>query len=201
MRRNGEKGEMGRNKTSIRFERFKNMKNKMQWFLMIATVVYLVPFLVFGSEVGNRFVAFSLEDPQAKKYFQSDMEGKVTLVVLQSRTTLQTAVDCKTELKSLVQNDQKVQIIAIMDLRKRPLIVPKSVLKKKISGQDPTSKEIPFLLDWDGAVTQALGGEDSKCKVLVVDPALKVVYKQEYKQAGIDSEIKQLLDKLSGGQK
>ena len=177
------------------------MKNKMQWFLMIATVVYLVPSIVFGSEAGNRFVDFSLEDPQAKKYSQSDMEGKITLVVLQSRTTLQTAVDCKTELKSFVQEHQKVQMIAIMDLRKRPPLVPKSVLKKKISGQDPTSKEIPFLLDWDGAVTQSLGGEDNKCKILVVDPVLKVVYKQEYKQAGIDSEIKPLLAKLSSGQK
>ena len=129
------------------------------------------------------------------------MEGKITLVVLQSRTTLQTAVDCKTQLKSLVQENQKVQMIAIMDLRKRPPLVPKSVLKKKISGQDPTSKEFPFLLDWDGAVTQSLGGEDNKCKILVVDPALKVVYKQEYKPAGIDSEIKPLLAELSSGQK
>ena len=168
---------------------------------MIATVVYFVPFLVFGSEAANRFVDFSLEDPQAKKYSQSDMEGKITLVVLQSRTTLETAVDCKTELKSLVQDNQKVQMIAIMDLRKRPPLVPKSVLKKKISGQDPTSKGIPFLLDWDGAVTQAVGGEDSKCKVLIVDPALNIVYRQEYKQAGIDSEIKPLLAELSGGQK
>ena len=188
---------MGRNKTSIRFERFRNMKNKTQWLLTVATVVYLVPFIVSGSEVVNRFVDFSLEDPQAKKYSQSDMEGKITLVVLQSRTTLQTAVDCKTELKSLAQENQKVQMIAIMDLRKRPPLVPKSVLKKKISGQDPTSKEIPFLLDWDGAVTKALGGEDNKCIVLVVDPALKVVYKQEYKQAVINSEIKPLLDELS----
>ncbi len=177
------------------------MKNKMRWFLMIATAVYLVPFIVFGSEAVNRFVDFSLEDPQEKKYSQTDMEGKVTLVVLQSRTTLQTAIDCKTQLKSLVQDNQKAQMIAIMDLRKRPPLVPKSVLKKKISGQDPTSKEIPFLLDWDGAVTKAIGGEDSKCMVLVVDPALKVVYKQEYKQAAIDSEIKPLLDELSGGQK
>ena len=195
------KGNWGKNKTSIRFERFKNMKNKVQWFLMIATAVYLVPFIVFGSEVVNRFVDFSLEDPHEKKYSQTDMEGKVTLVVLQSRTTLQTAVDCKTELKKLLQENQKVQMIAIMDLRKRPPFVPRSVLKKKISGQDPTSKEIPFLLDWDGAVTQTLGGEDNKCKILVVDPALKVVYKQEYKQAGIDSEIKPLLAELSGGQK
>ncbi|MDO8139997.1 MAG: redoxin domain-containing protein [Candidatus Brocadiales bacterium] len=177
------------------------MKNKIQWFLTAATVGYLVPFIVSGSEVGNRFVDFSLEDPQAKKYSQSDMEGKITLVVLQSRTTLQTAVDCKTELKSLAQENQKVQMIAIMDLRKRPPLVPKSVLKGKISGQDPTSKEIPFLLDWDGAVTRSLGGEDNKCKILVVDPALKVAYKQEYKQAAIDSEIKPLLDELSGGQK
>ena len=177
------------------------MKNKVQWFLMIATVVHLVPFVVSGSEVVNRFVDFSLEDPHEKKYSQSDMEGKITLVVLQSRTTLQTAVDCKTQLKSFVQDNQKVQMIAIMDLRKRPPFVPKSVLKKKISGQDPTSIEIPFLLDWDGAVTKVLGGEDNKCMVLVVDPALKVVYKQEYKQAAIDSEIKPLLDELSGGQK
>ena len=175
------------------------MKNKIQWFLMIATVVYLVPFIVSSSEVGNRFVYFSLEDPHEKKYSQTDMEGKITLVILQSRTTLQTAVDCKTQLKSFVQENQKVQMIAIMDLRKRPPLVPKSVLKKKISGQDPTAKEIPFLLDWDGAVTKPLGGEDSKCRILVVDPALKVVYKQEYKQAGIDSEIKPLIDKLSGG--
>ncbi len=192
---------MGRNKTSIRFERFRNMKNKMQWLFTLATVVYLVPFIVFGSEAANRFVDFSLEDPREKKYSQADMEGKITLVVLQSRTTLQTAVDCKTELKSFVQENQKVQIIAIMDLRKRPPLVPRSVLKKKISGQDPTSKEIPFLLDWDGAVTQALGGEDNKCKVLVVDPELKVIYKQEYKQAGIASEIKPLLNELSGGKK
>lgn len=60
---------------------------------------------------------------------------------------------------------------------------------------------VPFLLDWDGVVTKVLGGEDSKCMVLIVDPALKVVYKQEYKQAGIDSEIKPLLAELSGGQK
>ena len=42
---------------------------------------------------------------------------------------------------------------------------------------------------------------DSKCKILVVDPALNIVYKQEYKQTAIDSEIKPLLDKLSSGQK
>ena len=176
------------------------MKNKIQWLLAVSTVVYLVPFIVFGSEVANRFVVFNLEDPQAKKYSQTDMEGKITLVVLQSRTTLQTAIDCKAELKSLAQENQKVQMIAIMDLRKRPLLVPKSVLKKKISGQDPTSKEIPFLLDWDGAVTQALGGEDNKCKVLVVDPALKVVYKQEYKKSAIDREIKPLIAELSSKQ-
>ncbi len=177
------------------------MKNKMQWFLMIATVAYLVPFIVFGSEAANRFVDFSLEDPHEKKYSQTDMEGKITLVVLQSRTTLQTAVDCKTELKKLIQENQQVQMISIMDLRKRPSLIPKGVLKKKISGQDPTSKEFPFLLDWNGAVTQVLGGEDSKCKVLIVDPALNIVYKQEYKRAGIDSEIKPLLAELSGGQK
>jgi len=177
------------------------MKNKIHWLLVVTTIVYLVPFIVFGLEVVNRFVDFSLEDPQANKYSQSDMEGKITLVVLQSRTTLQTAIDCKTELKKLINENQKVQMISIMDLRKRPPLVPKSILKKKISGQDPTSKEIPFLLDWDGAVTKALGGEDSRCKVLVVDPMLNIVYKQEYKQTAIDSEIKPLLDKLSDGQK
>ncbi|MDE1767397.1 MAG: redoxin domain-containing protein [Thaumarchaeota archaeon] len=176
-------------------------KNKIQWLLTVIVVLPLVPFIVFGLEVGNRFVAFSLEDPQAKKYSQSDMEGKITLVVLQSRTTLQTAVDCKTELKKLTQENQKVQMISIMDLRKRPPLVPKSVLKAKISGQDPTSKEIPFLLDWDGAVAQALGGEDSKCKVLIVDPTLNIVYKQEFKKASIDSEMKPLLAELSSGEK
>src|SRR3990167_11488193 len=103
------KGNWGKNKTSLCFERFKNMKNKMQWLLMIATAAYLVPFLVFGSEAANRFVDFSLEDPHEKKYSQTDMEGKITLVVLQSRTTLQTAIDCKTQLKSLVQDIQKAQ--------------------------------------------------------------------------------------------
>ena len=179
-----------------------DLKNKWRWFFVIVIIVCLAnSYVVFGSEVSERFVDFSLEDPRETKYSQSYLKDKITLVVLQSRTTLQTAVDCKTELKSLVQDNQKVQMIAIMDLRKRPPLVPKSVLKKKISGQDPTSKEIPFLLDWDGAVTQALGGEDNKCKILVVDSALKVVYKQEYKQAGIDSEIKPLIDKLSSGQK
>jgi len=179
-----------------------DLKNKWRWFFVIVIIVCLAnSYVVFGSEVSERFVDFSLEDPRETKYSQSYLKDKITLVVLQSRTTLQTAVDCKTELKSLVQDNQKVQMIAIMDLRKRPPLVPKSVLKKKISGQDPTSKEIPFLLDWDGAVTQALGGEDNKCKILVVDSALKVVYKQEYKQAGIDSEIKPLLSELSSGQK
>ncbi len=178
------------------------MINKQRWgFIAVAIVYFLNSFLVFGAETGNRFVDFSLEDPQEKKYSQSYMEGKITLVVLQSRTTLQTAIDCKTQLKSLVHENQKVQMIAIMDLRKRPPIVPKSVLKKKISGQDPTSKKIPFLLDWDGAVTQMLGGEDSKCKILVVDRLLNIVSRHEYKQAAINSEIKPLLDKLSGGQK
>ena len=178
------------------------MINKQRWgFIAISILCLLNSFIASGAETGNRFVDFSLEDPQAKKYSQSDMEGKITLVVLQSRTTLQTAIDCKTELKSLTRENHKVQMIAIMDLRKRPSLVPKSVLKKKISGQDTTSKEIPFLLDWDGAVTQALGGEDNKCKVLVVDPALKVVYKQEYKQTAIASEIKPLLAELSSGQK
>jgi len=179
-----------------------DLKNKWRWFFVIVIIVCLAnSYVVFGSEVSERFVDFSLEDPRETKYSQSYLKDKITLVVLQSRTTLQTAVDCKTELKSLVQDNQKVQMIAIMDLRKRPPLVPKSVLKKKISGQDPTSKGIPFLLDWDGVVTQALGGEDCKCKVLVVDPALNIVYKQEYKKATIDSEIKPLLDELSNKQK
>ncbi len=178
------------------------MINKQRWGFIAVTILCLLnSFIASGSETGNRFVVFSLDDPQAKKHSQSDLEGKITLVVLQSRTTLQTAINCKTELKSLAQDNQKVQMIAIMDLRKRPPLVPKSVLKKKISGQDPTSEEIPFLLDWDGAVTKAIGGEDSKCKVLVVDPDLNIVYKQEYKQTAIDSEIKPLLAKLSSGQK
>ena len=133
------------------------MKNKMQWLLTLATVVYLVPFIVSGSEVVNRFVDFSLEDPQAKKYSQSDMEGKITLVVLQSRTTLQTAVDCKTELKSLVQDNQKVQMIAIMDLRKRPPLVPKIRTEEKDFRTRPDLKRNPlsFRLGWC-AVTKAL---------------------------------------------
>ncbi len=178
------------------------MITKQRWGYIAVTILCLLnSFIASGAETGNRFVDFSLEDPQAKKYSQSDMEGKITLVVLQSRTTLQTAVDCKTELKKLITENQKVQMIAIMDLRKRPSLIPKGVLKKKISGQDPTSKEIPFLLDWDGAITKVLGGEDSKCMVLVVDPALKVVYHQEYKLAAIDSEIKPLLAELSSGKK
>lgn len=60
---------------------------------------------------------------------------------------------------------------------------------------------VPFLLDWDGEVTKTLGGEDSKCKILLVDTALNIVYKQEYKQAAIDSEIKPVLAELSSGQK
>ncbi|MEK7079300.1 MAG: hypothetical protein AAB929_04485, partial [Patescibacteria group bacterium] len=86
-------------------------------------------------------------------------------------------------------------------LRQRPSLAPKFAIKKKISLQDPTSKEFPFLLDWEGEVTKALGGEDSKCMILIVDPALNIVYKQEYKQASVNDEIKPLLDKLSGGQK
>ena len=38
----------------------------MQWFLTLATVVYFVPSIVFGSEAANRFVDFSLEDPHEK---------------------------------------------------------------------------------------------------------------------------------------
>src|SRR3990167_6309005 len=106
------------------------MKNKQRWGFIAVTIWCLLnSFIASGAEADNRFVVFSLEDPQAKKYSQSDMEGKITLVVLQSRTTLQAAIDCKAELKSLVQENQKVQMIAIMDLRKRPPFVPKSVLK------------------------------------------------------------------------
>jgi hypothetical protein len=177
------------------------MKNKMQWFLTLATAVYLVPSIVFGSEVGNRFVDFRLEDPYEKKYSQLDMKDKITLVILQSRYTLDTAVTCKKLLKPLIQENQKVQMIAIMDLRRRPSFVPKIVLKAKISGQDPTSKEIPFLLDWDGDVTKVLGADESTCMVLITDPELKIVYKQKYKKARIDSEIKPLLAELSSGQK
>ncbi|MBI2471345.1 MAG: hypothetical protein HYV59_08905 [Planctomycetes bacterium] len=173
----------------------------MKWLWVVATVVYLVPFIVFGSEVGNRFVDFNLEDPQSKKHSQTDMEGKITVVILQSRYTLDAAVACKKHLKELIQGNQKVQMISIMDLRRRPSFVPKLVLKKKISGQDPTSKEIPFLLDWEGDVTKLLGGDESKCMVLIVDPGLKIVYKQKYKKAVVDSEIKPLLAELSQRQK
>ena len=70
------------------------MINKQRWgFIAISILCLLNSFIASGAETGNRFVDFSLEDPQAKKYSQSDMEGKITLVVLQSRTTLQTAID------------------------------------------------------------------------------------------------------------
>lgn len=175
------------------------MKNRWQRLFIIVTMLCLADtFIVLGSEPGDRFIDFSLEDLHEIKYSQSHMKDKITLVILQSRTTLQTAVDCKTELKKLIHENQKVQIISIMDLRKRPPLVPKSVLKSKISAQDPTSKEIPFLLDWKGDVTKALGGDDSKCKVLIVDPALNVVYNKEYKTTAIGSEIRPLLVKLSG---
>ena len=178
------------------------MKNTWRWLFIIVTMVYPgYSFIVFGSEVGNRFVDFSLEDLHEIRYSQANLEGKITLVVLQSRTTLQTAIDCKIQLKKQIQENQKIQMIAIMDLRKRPSLVPKFALKSKISAQDPTSKEIPFLLDWDVAVTKVLGGEDDKCKILIVDPALKVIYKQEYKKAAVDNEIKPWLAELSSGQK
>ena len=174
------------------------MRNRWQRLFIIATMLCLVDTLmVLGSEPNNRFIDFSLEDLHEIKYSQLHMKEKITLVILQSRTTLQAEIDCKAELKKLIHENQKVQIISIMDLRKRPPFVPKSVLKSKISAQDPTSKEVPFLLDWNGDVTKALGGDDSKCKVLIVDPALNVVYNKEYKTTAIDSEIRPLLVKLS----
>lgn len=178
------------------------LKNKWRWVFIIAIIACLAdPYVVLGSEAPERFVDFSLEDTQDAKYSQSCLKDKITLVVLQSRTTLQAAIDCKTELIKLINENQKAQMIAIMDLRQRPALVPKFAVKKKILSQDPTSKEIPFLLDWDGEVTKAIGGSDSKCMVLIVDHALNVVYKQEYKWEGIDSEIKPLLADLSDRQK
>lgn len=165
-------------------------------------MVCFVNFLVaLGSDVDNRLVEFRLEDLQEIKHSQSEMKDRITLVILQSRTTLQTAIDCKTALKKVIQENQRIQMISIMDLRKRPSLVPKFALKSKISAQDPTSNEIPFLLDWDGRVTKTLGGEDTKCMILIVDPALNVVYKKEYNRTAIDSEIKPLLDELSKEQK
>ena len=72
------------------------------------------------------------------------MEGKITLVVLQSRTTLQTVVDCKTQLKSFAQDNQKVQMIAIMDLRKRPPLVVRKVLKKRFPDKTQPQKKSLF---------------------------------------------------------
>lgn len=175
------------------------MSNKLRWLLSGAVLFYFINlFIVLGSEVGSRLVDFSLEDFHEIRYSQANLEGKITIVVLQSRTTLPTAIDCKTQLKKLIQENQKVQMIAIMDLRKRPSLVPKFALKSKISAQDTTSKEIPFLLDWDGEVTKALGGEDNKCKLLIIDSALKVAYNQEYEKAAIESELRPLLIELSG---
>ncbi|WKZ20257.1 MAG: hypothetical protein QY310_06745 [Candidatus Jettenia sp. CY-1] len=173
-------------------------RKRLRRLLFIVLLFYFINFfVVFGSEVGSRLVDFSLEDLHEARYSQANLEGKITLVVLQSRTTLQTAIDCKTQLKKLIPENQAVQMVAIMDLRKRPSLVPKFALKSKILAQDTTSKEIPFLLDWDGGVTKALGGEDNKCKLLIVDPALKVVYNQECEKAAIESEIKPLLIELS----
>lgn len=178
------------------------MKSIWQRLCVIVTMVCLIDSLiVLGSESGNRLVDFSLEDLHETKHSQSDMKDRITLVILQSRTTIQTAIDCKTELKKITQENQKVQMISIMDLRKRPSLVPKFALKSKIAAQDPTSKEIPFLLDWDGNVTKSLDGDDSKCMVLIIDPALNVVYKKEYNRSAIDSEIKPFLNELSNGQK
>ena len=178
------------------------MKNTLLWPLPLITAVFLVihPSFVLCSEVSNKFINFSLEDPQEIHYSQLDMQDKITVVILQSRTTLQTAIECKTQLKKLIQDNQKVQMISIMDLKHRPGLAPKFALKAKIPSQDPTSKEFPFLLDWEGDVTKALGGEDSKCMVLVVDPTLNIAYKKEYKKAAINNEIKPLLDKLCSGQ-
>ncbi len=177
------------------------MKSTLRWSLLAISLVHLPPLVVSGVEVGSAFVDFNLEDPHGKKYSQLYLQDKITLVVLQSKTTLQDAIRCKTELKKTIQDKPLVQMISIMDLRKRPALIPKGVLKSKISAQDQTSKDIPFLLDWDGAVTKALGGVDNKCKILVVDPALKVVYHQEYHKPPIDVEIKSLIIRLSGEQK
>lgn len=175
------------------------MKNRLRWLAMAVLIIYSVPFVVYGIDVGNTFVDFNLEDPHGVKYSQSHLKNKITLVVLQSKTTLQDAISGKTELKQVIQGNPLVQMIAIMDLRKRPPLIPKGVLKSKISAQDPTSKEIPFLLDWDGAVTKALGGVDNKCKLLIVDQALKVAYHQDYHKPSIGNEIKPLIARLSGG--
>ena len=177
------------------------MKNRLCWFFLVVSIGYLLPLVVSGIEVGNTFLDFNLEDPHEKKYSQSYLKDKITLVVLQSKTTLQDAITGKTALKKTIQDNPLVQMIAIMDLRKRPPLIPKGVLKSKISAQDPTSKDIPFLLDWDGAVTKTLGGEDNKCRILIVDQALKVVYNQEYHKPLVDGEIKTLITRLSGGQK
>ncbi len=177
------------------------MKNKLRWFIMAVSLVYSLPFVVSGFEVGNKFIDFNLEDPHETKYSQSHLTDKITLVVLQSKTTLQDAITCKTELKKVIQDSQLVQMIAIMDLRKRPALIPRGMLKSKISAQDTTSKEIPFLLDWDGAVTKALGGEDNTCKIMIVDQALRVVYNQAYHKPPIDGEVITLITRLSGEQK
>lgn len=177
------------------------MKNTLRWFLMAVSLVHAIPLVVSGVEMGNTFVDFNLEDPQGKKYSPSYLKDKITLVVLQSKTTLQDAINGKTGLKQAIQDNPLVQMISIMDLRKRPALIPRGVLKSKIAAQDPTSKDIPFLLDWDGAVTKALGGVDNKCKILIVDQALKVVYHQDYHKPAVDGEIKSLIARLSGGQK
>ncbi|TVM00560.1 MAG: hypothetical protein CV087_13235 [Candidatus Brocadia sp. WS118] len=177
------------------------MKNTLLWFFIAISLVHFIPLVVSGVEVGNTFVDFNLEDPHGKKYSPSYLKDKITLVVLQNKTTLQDAINGKTELKKVIQDNPLVQMISIMDLRKRPALIPKGVLKSKISSQDPTSKEIPFLLDWGGAVTKALGGLDNKCKILIVDQALKVVYHQAYHKPSIDGEIKTVITGLSGGQK
>lgn len=177
------------------------MKNTLCWFFMAVSLVHLIPLVGSGVEVGNTFVDFNLEDPHGKKYSSSYLKDKITLVVLQSKTTLQDAINGKTELKKMIQDNPLAQMISIMDLRKRPALIPKGMLKSKISAQDPTSKDIPFLLDWDGAVTKALGGMDNKCKILIVDQALKIVYHQAYHKPLIDNEIKSLITGLSGEQK
>ncbi|GAB62141.1 MAG: hypothetical protein DWB56_16765 [Candidatus Jettenia sp.] len=53
--------------------------------------------------------------------FDYNLEGKITIVVLQSKTTLQTAIDRKTQVKKLIQENQVVQMVAIMDLRKKQM--------------------------------------------------------------------------------
>ena len=121
----------------------------------------------------NRFVDFSLEDPQAKKYSQSDMEGKNNPCGFAKSNHPSNCGRLQNTVKIFCPGESEGTDDCNHGLEEeKPTLVPKSVLKKKISGQDPTSKN-PFPLDWDGAVTQALGVRTANVKILVVDPALK----------------------------